>query len=126
MTKRGGTTVMVGVVPRGEEISLPGFDVVLGEKRILGSLMGSNAFRLAMPRYVDFYLKGQLLLDEIISARRPLEEINLCFDEFAPWSRCTQRDRLRVTDEPGLARRARRASGVCLQDPGKMPFTQMM
>jgi S-(hydroxymethyl)glutathione dehydrogenase/alcohol dehydrogenase len=35
-----------------------------------------------MPRYVDFYLKGQLLLDEIISARRPLEEINLCFDEL--------------------------------------------
>jgi len=82
MTKRGGTTVMVGVVRRGEEISLPGFDVVLGEKRILGSLMGSNAFRVAMPRYVDFYLKGQLLLDEIISARRPLEEINLCFDEL--------------------------------------------
>jgi S-(hydroxymethyl)glutathione dehydrogenase/alcohol dehydrogenase len=80
MTKRGGTTVMVGVV-RGD-IELPGFDVVLSEKRILGSLMGSTSFRLAMPRYVDLYLEGKLLLDEIISARRPLEEINLCFDEM--------------------------------------------
>jgi S-(hydroxymethyl)glutathione dehydrogenase/alcohol dehydrogenase len=82
MTKRGGTTVMVGVVTSGEDIRLPGFDVVLSEKRILGSLMGSYPFRVAMPRYIDFYLSGQLLLDEIISARRSLEDINLCFDEM--------------------------------------------
>ena len=44
--------------------------------------MGSNRFRVDMPRYVDFYLNGQLLLDEIISARRPLEDINVCFDEM--------------------------------------------
>ena len=49
---------------------------------MLGSMMGSNAFRVHMPRYVDFYLNGQLMLDEIISARRPLEEINVCFDEM--------------------------------------------
>ena len=35
-----------------------------------------------MPRFVDLYLSGNLLLDEIISARRPLEEINVCFDEM--------------------------------------------
>ena len=61
---------------------IPGLDLVFGEKRILGSLMGSNAFRVDMPRYVDFYLNGQLLLDEMITARRPLDEINLCFDEM--------------------------------------------
>jgi S-(hydroxymethyl)glutathione dehydrogenase/alcohol dehydrogenase len=82
MTRKGGTLVMVGVITSGEDLGLPGFDLVLSEKRVLGSLMGSNGFRLAMPRYVDFYLKGQLLLDEIISARRPLEEINVCFDEM--------------------------------------------
>jgi len=82
MTRRGGTTVMVGVTAVGEDIELPGFDIVIGEKKILGSLMGSNAFRVDMPRYVDFYLNGQLLLDEIISARRPLDEINICFDEM--------------------------------------------
>jgi S-(hydroxymethyl)glutathione dehydrogenase/alcohol dehydrogenase len=82
MTRKGGTLVMVGVITSGEDVQLPGFDVVMSEKRIMGSLMGSNGFRLAMPRFVDFYLNGQLLLDEIISARRPLEEINLCFDEM--------------------------------------------
>ena len=82
MTRRGGTLVMVGVITSGEDVKLPGFDLVLSEKRVLGSLMGSNGFRIAMPRYVDLYLSGQLMLDEIISARRPLEEINLCFDEM--------------------------------------------
>jgi S-(hydroxymethyl)glutathione dehydrogenase/alcohol dehydrogenase len=82
MTRRGGTLVMVGVITSGEDVKLPGFDLVLSEKRVLGSLMGSNGFRLAMPRFVDLYLDGKLMLDEIISARRPLEEINVCFDEM--------------------------------------------
>ena len=82
MSRKGGTTVMVGVTAGGVDVELPGFDIVVSEKKILGSLMGSNAFRVDMPRYVDFYLNGQLLLDEIISARRPLEDINVCFDEM--------------------------------------------
>jgi len=82
MTRRGGTAVMVGVVAPGENIELPGFDIVIQEKRVLGSMMGSNAFRVHMPRYVDFYLNGQLMLDEMISSRRPLDEINVCFDEM--------------------------------------------
>jgi S-(hydroxymethyl)glutathione dehydrogenase/alcohol dehydrogenase len=82
MAKKGGTFVLVGVPAVGEDVRFPGLDIVFGEKRIQGSLMGSNAFRVDMPRYVDFYLNGQLLLDEIISARRSLDEINLCFDEM--------------------------------------------
>jgi len=82
MTRRGGTMVMVGVITSRDELALPGFDVVMSEKSILGSTMGSTGFRVAMPRFVEFYLKGQLLLEEIISARRPLDEINVCFDEM--------------------------------------------
>ncbi len=82
MTRKGGATVIVGVTKIGENIELPGLDFVLSEKRVLGSMMGSNSFRVDMPRFVDFYLNGQLKLDEMISARRPLEEINICFDEM--------------------------------------------
>ncbi len=82
MTKRGGTAVLVGVITGREELTLPGFDLVMSEKSVLGSTMGSTGFRVTMPRFVDLYLRGQLLLDEIISARRPLDEINLCFDEM--------------------------------------------
>jgi len=82
MTRKGGTLLMVGVVAVGEDVEIPGFDVVINEKKILGSMMGSNAFRVHMPRYVEFYMNGQLRIDEMISARRPLEEINICFDEM--------------------------------------------
>ena len=42
--------------------------------------MGSNRFQYDMPRYVDFYLDGRLRLDEMISARISLDEINGAFD----------------------------------------------
>jgi len=35
-----------------------------------------------MPRYVDFYLSGQLKLDEMISARLKLDQVNHAFDEM--------------------------------------------
>jgi S-(hydroxymethyl)glutathione dehydrogenase/alcohol dehydrogenase len=63
-----------------EKISLSAADLTLQEKRITGSFMGSNAFRVDMPRYIDFYLDGRLLLDEMISSRIDLDDINDAFD----------------------------------------------
>ena len=76
MTRKGGTTVMIGVVPMGTNVELPGADIVLREKTVLGCMMGSNRFRTDMPRYVDLYRSGQLRLDEMISARLPLARVN--------------------------------------------------
>jgi S-(hydroxymethyl)glutathione dehydrogenase / alcohol dehydrogenase len=80
MTRKGGTLVMVGVVPMGTNVELPGADIVMRGKSILGSMMGSNRFRLDMPRYVDWYLNGTLKLDEMISARLPLQQVNDALD----------------------------------------------
>jgi S-(hydroxymethyl)glutathione dehydrogenase/alcohol dehydrogenase len=41
-----------------------------------GSNMGSNRFRVDMPRFVDFYLAGKLHLDDMISRRIRLEDVN--------------------------------------------------
>jgi S-(hydroxymethyl)glutathione dehydrogenase/alcohol dehydrogenase len=41
--------------------------------------MGSNRFRVDMPRYIDMYLQGRLNLDDMISTRIPLEEVNAAF-----------------------------------------------
>jgi S-(hydroxymethyl)glutathione dehydrogenase/alcohol dehydrogenase len=76
MTRKGGTVVMIGVVPAGVNVELPGADIVLREKRILGCMMGSNRFRTDMPRYVELNRRGLLRLDEMISARLPLERVN--------------------------------------------------
>ena len=80
MTRKGGTIVMIGVVPAGKSVELPGADIVLREKTILGCMMGSNRFRVDMPRYIELYRSGQLRLDEMISARLPLERVNEAFE----------------------------------------------
>ena len=53
--------------------------MVLGSKTLRGSLMGSNRFRVDIPRLVDFYLAGALNLDDMISDRIGLEGINDAF-----------------------------------------------
>jgi len=82
MVRKGGTAVMVGVVPLGQNVEIPGLDVVLQGKSIVGSMMGGNRFRLDMPRYVDFYLDGRLCLDEMISARLELDGVNDAFEKM--------------------------------------------
>ena len=44
--------------------------------------MGSNRFRVDMPRFVDFYLQGKLHLDDLISSRIRLEDVNDAFAQL--------------------------------------------
>ena len=71
----GGTATAIGMVPFGTNIEIHGADL-LQEKKLQGSMMGSNRFRVDMPRFVDLYLQGRLKLDELVSARISLDEIN--------------------------------------------------
>jgi S-(hydroxymethyl)glutathione dehydrogenase/alcohol dehydrogenase len=80
MARKGGTIVMIGAVPAGVNVELPGTDIVLREKTILGCMMGSNRFRTDMPRDIELYRRGLLRLDEMISARLPLERVNDAFE----------------------------------------------
>ncbi len=75
MLRPGGTATIIGLIPQGVRIELLGTDF-LDEKRVQGSFMGSNRFRIDIPRYVDAYMAGRLKLDELISARIELDEIN--------------------------------------------------
>ncbi len=61
-----------------ETIGVVGVDLVHDDKRILGHKIGSGSGRLAdvVPRLVELYDDGRLRLDELISGRYPLEEIN--------------------------------------------------
>ena len=52
---------------------------LLAEKKLIGSNMGSNRFRVDMPRFVDFYLQGKLHLDDMISRRIKLKDVNEAF-----------------------------------------------
>ncbi len=81
MLKRGGTANIIGMIPIGQSVTLPGY-AFLGEKKLQGSLMGSNHFPVDMPRLVDMYMAGKLKLDEMVSRRIKLEEVNSAFEEM--------------------------------------------
>ena len=81
MLRNGGTATIIGMIPVGTKIELHGVDF-LYEKRIQGSSMGSNAFRVDMPRFVELYKQGRLNLDDLISKRIRLEGVNDAFEDL--------------------------------------------
>ena len=77
----GGTLTLIGVPPATAALSLPGLlPAILTEKRIQGSFMGSSTFKQDLPRFARLYLDGRLLLDELVSRRIALHEINQGFE----------------------------------------------
>jgi S-(hydroxymethyl)glutathione dehydrogenase/alcohol dehydrogenase len=81
MLGRGGTATVVGMIAPGEVIRIPG-PTLLSEKRLQGSAMGSNRFPVDMPRLVELYMQGRLKLDDMISRRIKLEQVNEAFAEM--------------------------------------------
>ena len=81
MLRPGGTATLIGMIPEGTKIELDGASF-LQERRIQGSDMGSNRFRTDMPRYIEFYLQGRLKLDEMVTQRLTLEQINDALEDM--------------------------------------------
>ena len=71
----GGTATVIGMVPSKQMLEIRGIDL-LQEKKLQGSMMGSNQFRTDMPNMVSMYLDGRLKLDEMVSATLTFDQIN--------------------------------------------------
>ncbi len=74
-TKPDGKLVLVGVPKKGDHISIYSLDLHF-EKIITGSHGGEADPAKDIPRYANLYKNGMLKLDELITDRFPLEEIN--------------------------------------------------
>ena len=81
MVRRGGTATVIGMIPVGTMVEIHGPEF-LGEKKLQGSNMGSNRFRVDMPRFIDFYLQGKLHLDKMISGRIRLDQVNEALEQL--------------------------------------------
>ena len=79
--KRGGTATILGMMPLQHSVGLSALDLLSG-KKLQGAIMGGNRFPVDIPRLVDFYMRGLLDLDLIISETIPLEQINEGFDKM--------------------------------------------
>ena len=74
--KRNGATVLVGMPPSGVKAAIdPGWLAADGQK-ILGSKMGSARPLIDVPKIVALYGEGRLKLDQLISGRYKLDQIN--------------------------------------------------
>jgi Zn-dependent alcohol dehydrogenase len=71
-----GTLVVVGIPRQGTTVALPVGALVVNERRIIGSFMGSTRLSVDIPQLVEQYRHGRLKLDQLITARYPLEQIN--------------------------------------------------
>jgi S-(hydroxymethyl)glutathione dehydrogenase/alcohol dehydrogenase len=79
MLRPGGTATIIGMVPLGVKIELHGYDF-LRDRKLQGTSMGGNRFRVDMPRLLSLWRQGRLKLDHLISGRLKLDQIN---DGFA-------------------------------------------
>jgi S-(hydroxymethyl)glutathione dehydrogenase/alcohol dehydrogenase len=80
MLKPGGKAVVVGMIPVGQDVSVPGSEFIFGEKSILGSFYGSTRQTYDMPWLMELYRQKRLKIDELISRRYELGEINEAYE----------------------------------------------
>ena len=81
MTRRGGHTVLVGVPAMDVAVTVPAFlGLVLAGKTISGCWYGSSNVHDDVPKLVELYRSGDLLLDELVSRTIALDEVNAALD----------------------------------------------
>jgi S-(hydroxymethyl)glutathione dehydrogenase/alcohol dehydrogenase len=78
-THRRGTCVVVGVAPAGTRLSVDP-SLLLQQRVLTGSSFGGGHQRTDVPMLIDLYMSGKYKLDELISRRLPLSELNRAFD----------------------------------------------
>jgi len=69
-----GTVILVGIA-QGDLSEFMAMEFI-SERMLTGCTMGSTRLQLDVPRYAELYKAGRLMLDESITGRYPLEEIN--------------------------------------------------
>jgi NDMA-dependent alcohol dehydrogenase len=83
LIRKGGTCVLTGMTPqttRSIKIALQ--DFILWNKNLVGTVFGSCNPRADIPRFARMYDAGQLRLDEMITRRYPLSDINDAYNDL--------------------------------------------
>ena len=81
--RRGGTAVSVGLAPVGATAPIDVVDMIRSQKTLVGSYYGSASPHETFKKLVDYYLKGKIDLDSMITRTYSLEQVNEGFDAIA-------------------------------------------
>ena len=77
----GGSAVVVGLAPRGVDVSLPAIEF-LSDKGIRGSYYGSGDAGADIPRLAELASAGELDLGGVVTSVAPLEAVNDALDRL--------------------------------------------
>jgi len=83
ITRRGGTTVTIGMPSPETTITLSPLNLVAEERCLKGSYMGSCVASRDIPRYMDLFRDGRLPVDRLMSRTITFDELNESFDRLA-------------------------------------------
>jgi S-(hydroxymethyl)glutathione dehydrogenase/alcohol dehydrogenase len=83
-TSKGGTIVLTGMASINEPMAIPIHLLFIAgmQKTIRGSLFGMCNPRVDIPRQIDLYRAGKLKLDELITRRYRLDDINQAAEDL--------------------------------------------
>ena len=82
MLRKHGKLMMVGMPPTGSEMAFPVLDMLYKNIQIVPSGMGDAPFQLFVPQMAQAYLDGKLKLDELVSRRIGLGDIDQAYADM--------------------------------------------
>ncbi|MBY7144272.1 zinc-dependent alcohol dehydrogenase family protein [Virgibacillus sp. NKC19-3] len=83
ITKRGGTTVTTGLPDPKHHFSFPYVSLTAEEKSLKGSYVGSCVPARDIPRFISLFKRNRLQVDQLVTEKITLDEINEGFDKLA-------------------------------------------
>lgn len=78
----GGVIVFAGLSPSGSNTNIPGAILTRQEKTVMGSYYGTSNPSRDFPLYADYYRRGLLDLDRLVTKTYSLEEINEAYGDM--------------------------------------------
>jgi alcohol dehydrogenase/S-(hydroxymethyl)glutathione dehydrogenase/alcohol dehydrogenase len=82
MARAGGKVVLIGVTGEAQPLGLSSMDLVMRQKSVVGSFLGNCHSQRDLPKYLTLCSAGRLDLKALVTAVRPLSEINIALADL--------------------------------------------
>jgi alcohol dehydrogenase/S-(hydroxymethyl)glutathione dehydrogenase/alcohol dehydrogenase len=80
--RAGGKVVLIGVTGEAQPLGMSSMDLVMRQKSVVGSFLGNCHSQRDLPKYLTLCSAGRLDLKALVTAIRPLSEINIAMAEL--------------------------------------------
>jgi S-(hydroxymethyl)glutathione dehydrogenase/alcohol dehydrogenase len=83
LVKKAGRAVVTAVAPMSQtDVKLDLFTMAMARKQLVGCIFGNANPRRDIPRLLDLYMDGKLLLNELVTNTYALEDINQGYEDM--------------------------------------------